>query len=370
MKKKKKKKNKHKKRRPPGSRANTAKEQAQEFTIESYAKLGLGNGRGGCLCNLGASDSCLYFDVLPPALASSAAFGALLAGEVPWEELFNRGRAVPRLVCTQGARTAAVEPIYRHPTDRHSEVQPWTPTVAALRQAVERHLQEQEPARSHPLNHVLIQLYRDATDFISEHADKTLDVLRGSPILNLSLGASRVMELRPKQGNEEEEDKEEGEDGEGAQMLQRQRITLPHNSLFVLGWETNRKFRHSIPKEDEARVPTERREDENREEGRRISLTFRSIATFRRFKDGRLFGQGAKCKTEKELDDERGENAQETEEEEAAKLLSAFHRENSRSDFEWEKAYASGFDVIDFSIINNGSNEDAKPDTTVVTKES
>ena len=60
-----------------------------------------------------------------------------------------------------------------------------------LRRAVEAEV-------GHPINHALIQLYREGNDFISEHADKTLDVVAGSSIVNFSLGASRTMVLAQK----------------------------------------------------------------------------------------------------------------------------------------------------------------------------
>jgi alkylated DNA repair dioxygenase AlkB len=48
---------------------------------------------------------------------------------------------------------------------------------------------------------VLIQPYRTGAvraDYISEHSDKTIDVVRVSRIVNLSLGARRTMMLRTK----------------------------------------------------------------------------------------------------------------------------------------------------------------------------
>ena len=53
-----------------------------------------------------------------------------------------------------------------------------------IRERVEKILQ-------HPVNHVLIQYYRTGNDYISEHSDKTIDVIRGSKIVNVSLGAER-----------------------------------------------------------------------------------------------------------------------------------------------------------------------------------
>jgi hypothetical protein len=55
-----------------------------------------------------------------------------------------------------------------------------------------------------PLNHVLIQWYRSGADFISEHADKTIDVAKNSVIVNLSVGATRVMMLKTKNRDENE----------------------------------------------------------------------------------------------------------------------------------------------------------------------
>lgn len=75
---------------------------------------------------------------------------------------------------------------------------PFSPTVSLIRSLVEASL-------NHPVNHVLIQLYRDGNDAISEHSDKTIDVVRGSKIVNVSLGAQRVMVLRTKRDARPEE---------------------------------------------------------------------------------------------------------------------------------------------------------------------
>ena len=58
-----------------------------------------------------------------------------------------------------------------------------------MREAAER-------VAGHPLNHCLIQLYRSSADYISEHADKTLDQVHGTHVVNVSFGASREMVLR------------------------------------------------------------------------------------------------------------------------------------------------------------------------------
>ena len=74
---------------------------------------------------------------------------------------------------------------------------------------------------------MLIQLYRTGADYIPEHSDKTIDVVRGSRIVNLYLGARRTMTLRTKKdvtGSEQG-----GNDGVHRTT---QRVPLPNNSLL------------------------------------------------------------------------------------------------------------------------------------------
>jgi 2OG-Fe(II) oxygenase superfamily len=134
---------------------------------------------------------------------------------------------------------------------------------------------------------VLIQLYRTGADYISEHSDKTIDVVRVSRIVNLSLGSRRTMTLRTKKDAAGSEQGANGDahgqprDGESdsgaAAAAQRttQRIPLPHNSLFVMGLATNSRWMHSVhtdKRPENTKDPAER--------GPRISLTFRHIGTF------------------------------------------------------------------------------------------
>ncbi len=78
------------------------------------------------------------------------------------------------------------------------------------------------------------------------------------------------------------------------------KVTLPHNSLFVLGWQTNRDFLHSI--RSDKRLSSLKEDHELLQGQQRISLTFRTIATFVRHEsseagDGLVItGQGARKK--------------------------------------------------------------------------
>jgi hypothetical protein len=180
-------------------------------------------------------------------------------------------------------------------------------------------------------NHVLIQLYRDGNDHISEHADKTLDVLKGTNIVNVSFGALRRMRLKQKKSD----------NLNGIEENNIQKIELPHNSVFVLGWETNRYFLHGI--KPDKRSILEKSEAETAFNGERISLTFRTIATYMS-PDGCMYGQGAKSKSYPSMKDSNM-NTKEDSEEERIQLYTAFSAENRLAGFDWDEYYERGFDV-------------------------
>ena len=220
-------------------------------------------------------------------------------------------------------------PIYRHPADSSPPLLPFTPTVNQIRVHVQKVLQ-------HPVNHVLIQHYRSGADYISEHSDKTIDVVKGSNIVNVSLGARRTMTLRMK--------KDRAQLLPGAQTAAprpSQRIPLPHNSMFIMGSDTNKEWLHGI--NHDKRPLNQKDEAERFENGERISLTFRHIGTFLNKDSSMIYGQGAKGKKKEDM------RAVVNGTQEAADLLEAFGKENSQSDFDWDGTYGAGFDVLHFS---------------------
>jgi len=186
------------------------------------------------------------------------------------------------------------------------------------------------------VNHVLIQFYRSGTDYISEHSDKTIDVVRGSNIVNVSLGAQRTMTLRLKK------DLQEPLEDPTALRPPRptQRIPLPHNSMFVMGPETNARWLHGI--NQDKRFIMHKSEAERYEGGERISLTFRHIGTFLSADQTKIWGQGAKGKTQEEARTVVNGTK------ESADLIWAFGLENRLSNFDWNRSYGAGFDVLNF----------------------
>ncbi|KAJ7046662.1 hypothetical protein C8F04DRAFT_204670 [Mycena alexandri] len=282
---------------------------------------------------LGAGDSYLTLDVVPPELAERA-FESIRE-EVKWDVMHHRGGEVPRLVAVEGeVGPDGSFPIYRHPADESPPLHLFSPTVEAIRQHVQKILQ-------HPVNHVLIQFYRSGTDYISEHSDKTIDVVRSPPsnIVNVSLGAQRTMTLRMKK--DRAHSLRDGAEDTVKPPRPTQRIALPHNSMFVMGPETNAKWLHGISQDK--RFITMKSAAETFHEGERISLTFRHIGTFLSANQSQIWGQGAVGKT-REAARPVVHGAKESED-----LIIAFGAENHQSDFNWDAHYGMGFDVVNFT---------------------
>lgn len=100
----------------------------------------------------------------------------------------------------------------------------------------------------HPdLNGVLMNWYDGARDhYIGAHRDSTMGLVKGSPIVTISLGERRAFRLRPykKKGFED--------------------IEVGHGEVLVIPWKTNLVYTHEVPR---ARRYTHRR----------VSITMRAF---------------------------------------------------------------------------------------------
>lgn len=295
---------------------------------------------------LGEHDSKIIHNVLPLDEADQAFSD--MKHNTAWQKMYHRTGEVPRLVAVQGVVCPdGTIPIYRHPADESPRLLPFDQTVDCLRKRCEDFVK-------HPLNHVLIQYYRNGEDNISEHSDKTLDIVRGSSIVNLSLGAMRTMTLRTKKEssrNGAENPKDGTATFASSQPRTTHRVRLPHNSLFILGERTNANWLHSI--KADKRPGFEKSHEELDFDGERISLTFRNIGTFIDPKKKTIWGQGATCKdlagAQAIL---QGQYAEETGEQ----MIIGFGKENhlNDSEFSWQEVYGAGFDVVNFVIKSDG----------------
>ena len=98
-----------------------------------------------------------------------------------------------------------------------------------------------------PFNSVGLNLYRDGSDSVALHNDKTEQLVVGAPIAILSLGQTRRMQIRAKEGRR------------GSIFVE-----LEAGSLLVMSYACQFTHDHGIPKAHE-------------EIGSRISLAFRFV---------------------------------------------------------------------------------------------
>ncbi|KAM0135141.1 hypothetical protein ACHAP3_005232 [Botrytis cinerea] len=282
-------------------------------------------GRAG-LCE---GDTTVIQNLLPDTLASG--IFEKIRDEVLWQKMGHQGGEIPRLVAVQGQiEEDGSTPIYRHPADESPALLSFSPTVETIKKIVEKKL-------GHPLNHVLIQFYRDGSDNISEHSDKTLDIIPSTFIANVSLGAQRTMVFRTKKPVKNAVCTE-------SQSVHREscRAALPHNSLCKMGLETNKKWLHGI--RPDKRMASEKSKAELAYECGRISLTFRHIGTYLDKSQQRIWGQGATAKRKEDAVQVINGDTPQTQE-----MLLAFGKENHDSNFDWQEVYGQGFDVLHMS---------------------
>jgi len=124
----------------------------------------------------------------------------------------------------------------------------WIPELLSVKTRVE----DATPASAYcnlslpPLgyNAVLCNLYRNGNDSVGLHADAEPEM--GQVIASVSLGAERLFRLKGKTGE--------------VDFAER----LPHGSLLIMAGNTQKNFRHEVPKEPGIVLP-------------RINLTFRHI---------------------------------------------------------------------------------------------
>lgn len=118
-----------------------------------------------------------------------------------------------------------------------------------------------------------------------------------------------------------------------------QRTPMPHNSVFVLGPRTNLHWLHGV--RADKRPHQQKSAEEKSFGGERISITFRQIGTFIDSTQKKIWGSGAKQKSKAMAGDVSRDDDEEME-----AMIIAFGKENHQSEFDWDKGYGRGFDVI------------------------
>ncbi|WP_141455598.1 alpha-ketoglutarate-dependent dioxygenase AlkB [Pseudoxanthomonas sp. z9] len=164
---------------------------------------------------------------------------ARLIAEVPWEvhriRLFGREVDSPRLSCWMGDPEAR----YRY-SGALFEPHPWHPDVERLASRLRDDL-------GTPFNSVLLNRYRGGRDAMGWHSDDEPELGEAPAIASISLGATRRFALKHRERAET-----------------RLALDLPHGSLLLMAGDTQRHYRHALPRTA-------------RPVGERINLTFRLI---------------------------------------------------------------------------------------------
>jgi alkylated DNA repair dioxygenase AlkB len=186
----------------------------------------------------------IYYDphFLQPEEASQL-FKTLLS-TCAWERRKGQfGHAVPRSEAYYG------DPGTQYTYSRRNyHPLTWPPELFALKARVEQATPEKAYANlglpNLGYNAVLCNLYRDGHDSVGLHADAEPEM--GPVIASVSLGAERLFRLKGKDGTVAVSEK------------------LSHGSLLIMAGETQKNFKHEVPKEPDVTRP-------------RINLTFRHI---------------------------------------------------------------------------------------------
>ncbi|HXZ78436.1 MAG TPA: alpha-ketoglutarate-dependent dioxygenase AlkB, partial [Terriglobales bacterium] len=186
----------------------------------------------------------IYYDPhFLPAGEASRIFNALLS-ECSWERRRGPfGYAVPRDEAYYG------DPGTHYTYSRREyKPLPWIPELLSLKTQVEEatplsaYANLNLPKQSY--NAALCNLYRNGNDSVGLHADAEAEM--GPVIASVTLGAARHFRLKRNNG--------------GVVFAEK----LPHGSLLIMAGETQKNFKHEVPKEPEITEP-------------RINLTFRRI---------------------------------------------------------------------------------------------
>lgn len=254
-------------------------------------------------------DTFILNDVFPPDIYTEDTFTKLI-NECRWKTMAISGGTLSRLIDIQGIRDSnGFIPVYRNPNDKYIEADEPTETLKSMFDFINDHLY----LDGFVFNHVFLKYYQKSSDGIGRHSDKTLDLMPHSYIINLSLGATRVMTFTSK-----------------LDPSHVQTVTMKSNSCLVIGMKTNQRWLHEVKPDHrpmKAKTPEELLHD-----GQRMSFTFRVAGTFFDHQRQRLIGLGAPTYEEPEdLAEDR------------SRLVKAFSEENRRADFSREEFYGNGF---------------------------
>jgi len=121
---------------------------------------------------------------------------------------------------------------------------PWTAQILQIRDLA-------EVIAGQSFNAVLANYYRNGRDSVGWHSDDERELGPKPVIASVSLGTTRVFEMRHRYDK----------------SLKTLRLPLTHGSVLVMKGETQQFWRHQLPKDEEITKP-------------RVNLTFREILVY------------------------------------------------------------------------------------------
>jgi alkylated DNA repair dioxygenase AlkB len=187
----------------------------------------------------GMKDASLTFDPIFMDNKQADYYYEHLLAQVRWEQyhikMFGKTLPQPRLTAWYGENGAAYS---------YSGIQlmplPFTAELLYLKNTIEDYTK-------HEFNSVLLNLYRNQQDSMGWHSDDEKELGDFPFIASLSLGSSRIFQLKHK-----------------VDKLLKGKIELSHGSLLCMGGPMQSFWQHAVPKSN---IPC----------GPRINLTFRQI---------------------------------------------------------------------------------------------
>ena len=88
-----------------------------------------------------------------------------------------------------------------------------------------------------PYNMVLVNWYKDGTDYIGAHRDDEKQIIPQTNVMTISFGAERIFRVKhaPKQGKADDE-------------LKKKDYKVTDNSFLIMGGHFQDEFKHEVPK--------------------------------------------------------------------------------------------------------------------------
>jgi len=220
----------------------------QKLHLISFRIMAAGKYDGKSnISNLGSGDSQYIYKFIPDEVEAFKKISSeveFLPRSALTFKIYGKEFSLPRDKQFYGdVEENGIFPLYRYGGNYIPTVHKWSDTLSEMRSKVNNEMKQY-------CNHAVVNRYTCGNDHIGYHHDKEKDFVEGARVLTISLGIPRIFRLKNVKENTIQE------------------IELQPGSLFILGPETNRLWKHTIVKQSNEKV-----------DGVRISITLRLIKT-------------------------------------------------------------------------------------------